>query len=526
MIDDIEELFALLSSPEIDVTEQARTKAAYAAHILVHSWPHLDAPHQITATKFLTSLKGTGSPYKGAMINSILFGITGKDPYLAKALAFLENYETDVAAGVSTYFSLALMNFKSNPAAETAFKKHLTRDVLRQLFLKNVAKVQEIFDIVQASAPLKFEKNNRVIILTRQMLRPPHAPSVDTLDFAAMLKQDHGKEPLIIATSEASHSYDGAIAPCFLANIDEDFIGAKTIDYRDQQLPFLMCGKGVFSINSVAEGLATIAAYNPEMILSVGSPSLLSEPFGDSRFCFIYPTSRGIPSTSTNYFHTWDEVDETMQQQIEDEGHEEHYLFTQHPGFELKPASNSLTRAQFDIPEDSFVFVVVGLRLDNDVDGSFVTLLNTIIEHDKAHIIFAGPFDTYDTCMQGHERLKEKSTSLGFQADIMAVYALSDAFLNPTRKGAGSGIIYAMQALLPILSLPHGDAGMAAAGFPALSSYDDMADAAHKLIDDPKTLQTYQEIAKSEFPKFTGRTRLVTRIMEEFEKYAAKKLEA
>ncbi|MBL4838229.1 MAG: glycosyltransferase [Kordiimonadaceae bacterium] len=526
MIDNIEELFALLSRPENDVTEQDRTKAAYAAHVLIHSWSHLNPAHQTTVTEFLISLKETSSPYKGAMVNSMLFGITGEAPYLAKALASLEHYETDITAGVSTFFSLALMNFKSNPVAETAVKKHLTRDVLRQLFLKNLAKVQDIFNIIKSDTPPKFEKNNRVIILTRQMLRPPHAPSVDTLDFAAMLKQDHGKEPLIIATSEASHSYDGAIAPCFLANIDEDFIDIKTINYRDQQLPFLMCGKGVFSVNSVAEGLATIAAYNPEMILSVGSPSLLSEPFGDSRFCFIYPTSRGIPTTSTNYFHTWDEVDEEMQQQIEDEGHEAHYLFTQHPGFELKPPSSSLTRAQFGIPEDSFVFVVVGLRLDNDVDDSFVTLLDTLVEHTKAHIIFAGPFNTYDTCMEGHDRLKEKSTPLGFQPDIMAVYALADAFLNPTRKGAGSGIIYAMQALLPILSLPHGDAGMAVAGFPALSSYDDMADAAKKLIDDPEILQQYQEIAKSEFPKFTGRTRLVSRILEEFEKYASKKLEA
>jgi len=304
--------------------------------------------------------------------------------------------------------------------------------------------------------------------------------------------------------------------------MDTDFIPAKHIDYKGQCLPFHMCGEGTLSNESMAQGLATIAAYNPEMVLSVGGPTLMAEPFADSRFCFMYPTGRGIPLIVKSHFHTWDEPDETMLGQIQAENLMEKHLFHQHPGFGYKPPSSSISRAQFGIPEDAFVFVVVGLRLNHDIDDSFVELLDKITAHDKAHIIFAGPFDDYDSRMKGYVRLKEKSTPLGFQPDIMAVYNISDAFLNPTRKGAGSGIIYAMQALLPILSLPHGDAGLAAAGFPPLGSYEEMEEAARRLIDDPETLQSYKATAAAEFPKFTGRTQLMARIMEEFEKYAAR----
>ena len=98
------------------------------------------------------------------------------------------------------------------------------------------------------------------------------------------------------------------------------------------------------------------------------------------------------------------------------------HLFTQHPGFDVKTLSNGLTRKQFGIPEDVFLFVVVGLRLSQDVDDRFLQLLGNICEHPNAHVAFAGNFDNYDETVGQYPALRGRTTYLGFQLDIMGVY--------------------------------------------------------------------------------------------------------
>ncbi len=111
-------------------------------------------------------------------------------------------------------------------------------------------------------------------------------------------------------------------------------------------------------------------------------------------------------------------------------------------------------------------------------------------------------------------------TFLGFQLDIMDVYHIADAYLNPTRRGGGSAIVYALQAGLPVLSLPFGDAGQAVAGFPKLATYEEMAHRAHELITDEKVLKDYQSMAREEAPKFSDRKGLLNNIMKAFEDFA------
>ena len=126
---------------------------------------------------------------------------------------------------------------------------------------------------------------------------------------------------------------------------------------------------------------------------------------------------------------------------------------------------------------------MIALHNNKDVDDEFCTMLERVVENEQAHIAFSGHFETFAEQMEKFPLLKERCTHIGFQDDIMAVYNISDAFLNPNRKGGGSAIVYAMQADLPVLSLPFGDAGMAASAFPSLEDYTAMAQKALELVE-------------------------------------------
>ncbi|MEX0297889.1 MAG: glycosyltransferase [Kordiimonas sp.] len=518
----INALFELLASPDIEASVEQRREAAFTAHVLMHSWEHVNPATAADISAALTRLSSTDCPYRGALIESMLYRITGKETHLKQLSDHLRRYQPDISAGMATFNAVAAFHFNASSGEHERLKQHLGRQVQKQLFETLLARAETLFDLVKEQIPVQQATcNNRVVILTKQFIKPPHAPSADALSFAARLIKHHGKQVIILSTSELANVYDGAVAPCTQFNVQPELLGTNTLSFDGVDIPFSMLSTGEFTEQTMAKGLATIASYDPETIISVGAPSLLAEPFASTRFCFIYQTGRGIPLTRHCYFHTWDAPDQEMNELVQAEELTDQYLFVQHPGFDLKPPSTALTREQFGIDADAFVFVIVGMRLHSDVTPGFLGMLEHVLENERVHFAFAGHFERYDEILAKHPDLAKHSTHLGFQNDIMAVYNLSDAFINPTRKGGGGGIVYAMQAGLPVLTLPYGDAGMAASQFPQLSSYEEMASKAIELIETPETMQQYQKLAEREGIRFSNRDSFTDRIVEAFEKHCA-----
>ena len=523
---DVQKLLGNLANKDAATSKSDRVGLVHSATLLALSYQHIEAGNQAMLLSMLRKLSGHKDTFKGAIIESLLFHITQEDKHLKKLTSYLMKRQSDFTEANGSLYSLAGLNFNSSGDRANQLEKLAGRQLFLKLLRDGKEHVRRLYEQVVEPGEEPFAANDQAIILTRQILMPPHAPTVDTLKFAARLMKNYGKQVLIIATSEASAAMDGAIAPATTGNLDKRFIGNNKLDYEGISIPFVMAGNGVANEGSIAQIVKVVDMVKPEMILSVGSPSLIGEVFAHRCFSFLYPTNKGVPIIEDCSFHTWDQPDAAMEKVLEDEELQQKHLFAQHPGFDVKPPSSSLTREQFNIPEDAFVFVVVGMRLSDEVNSSFLETLESILNHPSAFIAFAGNFDTYDTAVEGYPNVKSRSRWIGFQNDIMAVYNISDAFLNPERKGGGSGIVYALQAGLPVLSMPSGDAGLAAAGFPKLETYADMEDVARKLIDDPSLLQQYKATAVSEAPKFSGRAALLERIMEEFEKYKASRTQA
>jgi glycosyltransferase involved in cell wall biosynthesis len=517
---DVVKFFEIISRAQLNLSSAERSELIRFASDIELAYHQLDSSGQHDILAALKNLSKHKAPYNGLIIHSLLYHITQNIIHLRAIAKYLKHYTPDLEEGVATQNALGFIQFNSSGDTGEVIESILPRSIYKKLFQQNLEHVKQLYDVVAENKTKPFEPNNRVVIVTRQLLMPPHAPTVDTLKFAVRLIKEYSKEVLIIVSSEASCHYDGAIAPAYVAQREERFVGSNTINYDGLDISYVICGDGVLSQASMAQGIKIIDTFMPEMILSVSAPSLLAEVFAKRSFCFIYPTSKGVPLTQDCYFHTWNEPDETMNAIVQKEDLETNYLFAQHPGFDVKAQSNSLTRSQFSIPDDAFVFTVVGIRLHREVDANFFGMLKKITKNPKAHIVFAGTFDDYENTVLQHGVLRDRCSYIGFQRDIMAVYNISDAFLNPARRGGGSGIVYALQAGLPVLSLPEGDAGLAAAGFPALNTYDEMAEKAQALMLDAVTLDEYKRTAINEAPKFSDRAELLKRIMQEFDHFS------
>jgi Glycosyl transferases group 1 len=507
-----------LEKDQSQISPEERHQALCTAEGLLTSWSEIDKPTRETVLQNLEHHSLHSCAFNHLLIDSIRYHVTKDLTFLHTIPARIDEHPDELAACASTFMTLAEMVF--NDTGNT-LATIINRRVFRTLFNKQHSRIGGLYDRLIGNHSQPFSPNNKVVILTRQFLQSPHAPTVDAINFATLLTQDFGKEVMIVASSEYTHANDGAIVPAACgAMIPEYQGGLKTINANGHSFPFLMCGDGIFGEPAAIQGIQAIDAFSPEMILCISAPSLLAEPFHHRCFCFIYPTARGVPLTTHCFFHTWDQPDAEMQHILDQENLRDKHLFAQHPGFEVKPPSTALTRRQFGIPEDAFLFVVVGIRLFMDIDDRFLKLLVQICDHPKAHIAFAGNFENYKEQVGKHAALKGRTTHLGFQQDIMGVYQIADAYLNPIRNGGGSAIVYALQAGLPVLSLPSGDAGMVVAGFPPLETYEDMGKRAYDLMTNATVLSDYQKLAHQEAPKFSGRKSLLDNIMQAFHEFA------
>ena len=511
-----------LSKSAEHLSQEERQEMIMHATFVAQGWSQLGEENKKGFLRELASLEGHPDAYNGMMIESLLYHCTGDTAHLRALESYFPEYKPDFIEAAGTLNAIAAMLFLANPLKVAELEEVFTRKFRTSLFYRQLESLEDFYQVTCENKDRSFERNNIVAVLTPQFLGPPHAPSTDALRFSEKLINEYGKTVFLISTSLDSEAPNGAIAPAFTGNRNEEIMQKSILSWNGCDIPFLACGDGVFSEIALIQCLKAIDALSPEMILCVGEPGILAEPFHERSFGFIYPLGHGLPLAKHNYFQLYDDPSVEEKIAMEKEGIEDRYLFTHQYDLEWKPPSHSLTRAQFSIPEDSFVFSIVGMRLHVDVDTAFLKMLEKIAEDSNAHFLFAGFFNSYEEKLAPHSTLRGRSSWIGFQNDIMAVHNISDVFINPARSGGGTGVVYALQAELPVLSLSVGDGGLVTKAFPEIRDYEHMAEIALKLLGSQTLLQQYQKISREEAPKFSGG--LVSRIVAEFEKFAQRRL--
>jgi glycosyltransferase involved in cell wall biosynthesis len=469
----------------------------------------------------LKSLCGHPDSFNGLLLESLLYNLTNDSAHLDNLSSYLPDYAPEFLEAAGTFMAVRSLLFLATPEQRAVLEKYFTREFTKKLFNIKLSFINQKYDQIASNKKPEFQRNNIVVILTPQFLGPPHAPSLDALNFAKTLITEFHKTVVLIETSLFSTTYTGALVPEVAANRNKALDGATEVKYGGVVIPFMSCGEGVLSEQAIVDGIAAVDAISPEMILCVGEPAVLAEPFNERCFCFIYPLGNGLPHIQNTHFQMYSGPSELEKISMEQEGMSDRHLFTHQYDLMVKPKSRSLNREQFAIPSDSFVFSVVGMRLETEVDAALLNMLQKIALNSKAHFMFAGNFDNYETKLAAYEGLKNRTTYIGFHTDIMAVHNITDVFINPARSGGGTGVVYALQAELPVLSLAVGDGGLVTKNFPIITDYIHMADIALDMIINPQLVEEYKEISRNEAPQFSGQ--LIKRIMGEFEKFAALK---
>lgn len=343
-----------------------------------------------------------------------------------------------------------------------------------EIIRKKLAQLYEtLFCIFKNSFGLKgrdyipWQKRNHdlVFVFSAQVLGMEHAPTKTLLDRCYVLKKYLKKEVVIINT--AMQMPMKGQAPFYgLANATyaEELSSLEQLKFNGERFEFHQCENKMPDLETMAGIIRMIKARKPEFILDIGGCDLCAD------LCGLFVPQVTISTVFSKIAISCGEyqiIDKVLSEGDKEElavlGVDPLKVKQARFTFSFKKQTLHFTHKQLGLWEDKFILLVVGWRLDHEVDERFLDMLESVLEKDKSiAVAFMGKFDLYGEKIKHYVRLQEKSKNLGKQMDALAVTECCDLYVNPERSGGGSSVSEALYKGLPAVTLPTGDVSVAA----------------------------------------------------------------
>ena len=163
-----------------------------------------------------------------------------------------------------------------------------------------------------------------------------------------------------------------------------------------------------------------------------------------------YPISNA--EVLVSYMQSEDKSEEIELQYHMDKGQKIVYIKLK--GLDVKSTAPINVKEKYGFSEDAFSVVLVGNRLDTEINGGFMEIMRDIIEISPNVVFFVigdCSLDFKDYNLEG------KVCKLGYVSNLSDYMAGMDLFLNMDRKGGGGGSFYAISNGVPVVTLPDCD---------------------------------------------------------------------
>ncbi|MGQ9370492.1 tetratricopeptide repeat protein [Azospirillum sp. ST 5-10] len=350
----------------------------------------------------------------------------------------------------------------------------------------------------------------RIALVTNQMLGAGHQPTLDAFDYARRLQDDFGREVVIVNANTMAATAENGFIPDFTYNVTEEYAGLQTIEENGARVHMASFPQRRFDAEKVHAIVDHIEGFDPDAIVAFGSSNIVADLFADTRPVVFLPTAAGRPTTHARLVLGYDADDRP-------DGWPEDLAARFRPfsfGWTLPPSGPDPSRRALGLAEDGPLFVVVGNRLDQDVDDGFLALVERLLERlPDATVAFAGEAEALPGRLAAL-RHAPRARNLGHIADVRALYRLATAVLNPRRQGGGGSAAFALAEGVPVVTPAAGDVAHIAG--PTFTVPDEAAllERAVALATDTALRAAQGAAARERFAAIGDRGRSVERLLD------------
>lgn len=467
----------------------------------------------------IIELVETEIPYKYPFMTiwwySVLVGIK-KDPgVFTKLICYIMENRKVFSANTQyfLYYQLYILMFHFRELNIQRVKVEMWKFRIKigEEFAKKVAISLEMI-------PEEKRDTDLAVVITEQFLSIQHGPTKTVLDRCKVLMTKMGKQVLLINTGEVGTQI-GAI-PFYGARNGNylDKKGEKEQKWKGVSIPYYQCDNNMPNIETLEQLLTKIRAMAPGHIVLIGSGGIL----GDLVSRMIPTLAVGLAPSSLSYtcakYQTLGrKMNETDIELLEAVGYTKNHVIESLFTSSLKPQTEHITRKMVEVSENKFLMVVVGARLDAEVDNQFLKMLEEIIEPNM-FLGFLGEFSKYEDYISNFPHLKKQSAYFGFRQDILSWMEICDLYVNPVRTGGGTSCVEAMLKDIPVVTTDYGDVAVNAGMEFCVKDYKEMQ---NKILQFYNDKEYYEVMSK----KAGERARLLldtetefVRIMQEMDR--------
>lgn len=328
--------------------------------------------------------------------------------------------------------------------------------------------------------PLQFipkEERNKdlVFVLTTQMLNLNHGPTKTVLDRCEVLEKTMGKRVVIIDTCESFQSDSWIPFYCLIKqNSNDELAKEETLAYNGREYMYVQLESNSDLEEAAAAVLEFVCKNKPYFILNIGGLSVISDICSNVVPTVCLSTVFSGRAVTRGQFQIvgrpLGQEDEIWRKQHElPEDHLVESLFT----FSFKEQAHTYSRKELGLPENQFLVVLVGGRLDDEIDEDLEAVMERLMQQGIA-FVFVGFYSRLEMMRESRPVYKTMAYDLGWQDDVLAVDECCNLYLNPRRLGGGTTVVEAMSKGLPAVVMDYGDVGVTAGPDFHVKDYEDM----------------------------------------------------
>lgn len=368
--------------------------------------------------------------------------------------------------------------------------------------------------------PMEDRNEGLGIVIAEQMLIDNHGPTKTALDRALTIKKELG-EVLLINTAEmlspvGSLYWECGARPNYLKELN----AYNYYEWRNTKIPFVQCDDNMPNLETMRLLLENIRELRPKIVIAVGGMSLFAGLVNEMiPVLNVSTTQSGISTVLTDFQTALLRKNDTINTDnihdlLEDSGINSDHIINGRFTFAFKEQFSKVTREDFNITEQDFVLVAVGLRLYEELDENFWNMFRECMT-ESMKILILGTFGEEDI-EDLDEELKQHIIIAGQRNDVLAHLDICDLYINPIRKGGGTSAVEAMYKGIPIVSVDYGDvAGIVGEEF-LCDNYEEMKSVIYKYMYDKEYYESQSQLAIQKAKELTDTEGEFLRILEKY----------
>ncbi|MBP2299043.1 tetratricopeptide repeat protein [Azospirillum picis] len=350
----------------------------------------------------------------------------------------------------------------------------------------------------------------RVALVTNQMLGEGHQPTADAFDYARRLQDEEGCEVLIVNPNAMAMSGENGFVPEYSYNVTEEYDGEQVIEAHGARVRMVSFPQPRFDEEKLTAVTDAVERFDPDVVVAFGGSNVVADLFASVRPVVLVPTSSGLPPSLAALLLGYAPEDDASGWPEEERERFRHFSF----GWALPDGGAARSRADFGLPDEGPLYVVVGNRLDQDVSATFLDTLDRLLDRvPDARIVFAGAARDLPARLAA-ARNGSRMLAPGHVDGIRSLYALATAYLNPPRQGGGGSAAFALAEGLPVVSFAGGDvSAVAGTGF-IVADDASFLDRAAALAENATMRVEAADLARKRFAETGDRSRSVKQLLE------------